>query len=138
MQETRNNCFGSKKCSTTLRQAETNKHACRNVKAVTFWLSCLLVFARLHFGTRAYLFSPDEGSCYIFSTRNNYCEFLACYSVNIKVIFNHTSKRQFVILLFHISENDTTDSIHHEFKSVLIIYKRCKPRSRLHSKRCYC
>ena len=33
MQETRNNCFGSKKCSTTLRQAKTSKHECRNVIA---------------------------------------------------------------------------------------------------------
>ena len=31
----------------------------------------------LHFGTRAYLFSPEEGSCYVFSTRNNCCKFLA-------------------------------------------------------------
>ena len=31
----------------------------------------------LHFGTRACLFSPDKGSCYVFSTRNNCCEFLA-------------------------------------------------------------
>ena len=31
MQETRNNCFGSKKCSTTLLQAKTVKHECRNV-----------------------------------------------------------------------------------------------------------
>ena len=35
----------------------------------------------LHFCTRAYLFSPDKGSCYIFSTRNNCCEFLASYGV---------------------------------------------------------
>ena len=27
--------------------------------------------------TRTYLFSPDEGSCYVFSTRNNHCEILA-------------------------------------------------------------
>ena len=47
MQETRNNCFGSKKRS------------------------------NVHFGNRAYLFSPKEGSCYVFSTRNNCCEFLA-------------------------------------------------------------
>ena len=33
----------------------------------------------LHFGTRAYLLSPGEGSCCIFSTRNNCCEFLASY-----------------------------------------------------------
>ena len=31
MQETRNNCFGSKICSTSLRQAKTGKHECRNV-----------------------------------------------------------------------------------------------------------
>ena len=33
MQETRNNCFGSKKRSTTLLQAKTGKHECRNVTA---------------------------------------------------------------------------------------------------------
>ena len=31
MQETRNNCFGSKICSTTLRQMKTGKHECRNI-----------------------------------------------------------------------------------------------------------
>ena len=35
----------------------------------------------LHFGTRAYLFSPEERPCHIFSTRNNCCEFLASYAV---------------------------------------------------------
>ena len=43
-----------------------------------------------HFGTRAYLFSPDEGSGYIFSTRNICCEFLASMVLFYKVIFNHT------------------------------------------------
>ena len=33
MQETRNNCFGTKKCSTTLHQAKTGKHEYRNVTA---------------------------------------------------------------------------------------------------------
>ena len=33
MQETRNNCLGSKKCSTTLHQALTDKHECQNVTA---------------------------------------------------------------------------------------------------------
>ena len=28
-------------------------------------------------GTCVYLFSPDEGSCYVFLTRNNCCEFHA-------------------------------------------------------------
>ena len=35
----------------------------------------------LYFGTRAYLFSPNKGSCYVSSTRNNCCEFLASYGV---------------------------------------------------------
>ena len=38
----------------------------------------------LHFGTRAYLFSPDEGSCYIFSTRNNCREFLVSYATTFQ------------------------------------------------------
>ena len=40
----------------------------------------------LHFGTRAYPFSPDVGSYYIFSTRNNCCEFLASYDVIIQSV----------------------------------------------------
>ena len=32
-------------------------------------------------GTRAYLISPDEKSCYVFSTQDNCWEFLASYSV---------------------------------------------------------
>ena len=31
MQETRNNCFGSKRRSTTFHQAKTVKHECQNV-----------------------------------------------------------------------------------------------------------
>ena len=34
VQETRNNCFGSKKCSTTLCQLKTGKHECQNVTAL--------------------------------------------------------------------------------------------------------
>ena len=56
------------------------------------------------FGTRAHLFSPDEGSCFIFSIRNNCCEFFTSYGVIFKVIFNHTWKRQFVVLIFHITK----------------------------------
>ena len=39
--------------------------------------SCTLL---LHFGTRAYLFSPDEGLCYVFD-RNNCYVFLASVGV---------------------------------------------------------
>ena len=41
------------------------------------WFCTLL----LYFGIPAYLFSPDEGSCYIFWTQNNSFEFLASYGV---------------------------------------------------------
>ena len=34
MQETCNNCFGLKICSTTLRQAKTGRHECRNITAM--------------------------------------------------------------------------------------------------------
>ena len=63
------------------------------VQCVSFYNRPLLVPARRHssfligpatmlcvaiyFGTRAYLFSPDERSCYVFSIWNNCCEFLA-------------------------------------------------------------
>ena len=43
MQETRNNYFGLKKRSMTLRQAKTGKHECRNVKATQLVrVSCIL------------------------------------------------------------------------------------------------
>ena len=38
-------------------------------------------YVAVTFRTRAYLFSPEEGSCYICSTRNNCCKFLASYGV---------------------------------------------------------
>ena len=68
MRETRNNCFWSKIRNTTLLQAKTNKHE---------WRRTLLLL----FGTRAYLFSPNKGSCCIFSTRNSWCKVLASYGV---------------------------------------------------------
>ena len=40
----------------------------------------------LHFRPRAYLFSPDEGSCYVFSNRNNCCEFLASSGVTFQSV----------------------------------------------------
>ena len=76
MQESSNNCFGSKKRSMTIRQAKTGKH-------------------ELIFRTPAYMFSPDEGSCYVFSTPNNCCEFFASYGVTFHVLSNHSLKRRF-------------------------------------------
>ena len=74
MQETRNNYFGSKISRTTFRQVKTSKHECRNTIAT-------------YFGTRAYLASSDEGSCYVVSTRNNCYESLASYGVIIQNVF---------------------------------------------------
>ena len=59
MQETRNNCFGSKKRSTTLRQAETGKHECQSITATY----------------RSEIF-----------IRNSYCDFLASYGVIIQSV----------------------------------------------------
>ena len=71
-------------------------------------------YTLLYFGTRVYLFSPEEGSRYLFSTRNNCCEFLASDGVIFSL--NHSSKRQFfgapftscaVESKFHFSKSDT-------------------------------
>ena len=40
----------------------------------------------LYFGNCAYLFSPGEESCYLFSTRNNCWKFLTSYGVIIQSI----------------------------------------------------
>ena len=58
MQETRNNCFGSKIRSTTFRQAKTDKHEYQNITA-TYDTRAL----HKQYGIRAYLFPSDEGSC---------------------------------------------------------------------------
>ena len=68
MQETSNNCFGSK---IVARPFFRRKQVSTSAEGTLLLL----------FGTRAYLFSPEEGSCYVFSTRNNCCEFLAFYGV---------------------------------------------------------
>ena len=79
MQETRNNCFGSKKRRTTLLQSKTSKHECRNVTATLV----------LHSGTRAYLFSPEEGSCYVFRPETIIASFFHSMVLLSKVLFNH-------------------------------------------------
>ena len=52
--------------------------------------------SNVHFGTRAYLFSPEEGLCYIFSTQNNCWEFLASDGV----IFQNVIKPLFKTPVF--------------------------------------
>ena len=46
----------------------------------------------LHFGTRE-LFSPDEESCYVFSTQNNSCEFLVS---NGRTLLLHFGTRDYL------------------------------------------
>ena len=47
MQETRNSCFGSKERSTTLLQAKTGKHECRNVTIVARFLHLMVLFFKV-------------------------------------------------------------------------------------------
>ena len=56
-----------------------NTHEIQNI-TYEIYQQCTLL---LYFGTRAYLFSPDKGSWYVFPTGNNCCEFLASYYVII-------------------------------------------------------
>ena len=74
MQETRNNCFGSKIRRTILHQAKTGKYECRMLL--------------LYFAICAYLFLSVERSCYVFSTRNNCYECLASYGVIIQSVIH--------------------------------------------------
>ena len=80
MQETRNNCFGSKKCSTTFRQVKTGKNDFRNVTAT----QTLLLHFGVHFGSRA------------------------SYGVILQVIFNRPS--MFIEFLNSLSFLNTFDS----------------------------
>ena len=73
MQETSNNDFGLKKRNTTISQAKIGKHECCTKTAMCG-------------DTRVFLFSSDEESCYVFSNRNNCCEFPASYSVNLSSV----------------------------------------------------
>ena len=63
-------------CSKSLKEMNKNRIRSFNFDFHRIALTGTLL---LYFGTRAYLFSSDEGSCYIFSARNNCCEFLASY-----------------------------------------------------------
>ena len=79
------------------------------IASTTLWYSEI----RVANGTMcAYLFSPDEGSCYVFSTWNNCCKFLASYGVTFQSIikplhkyllfwFLQTSTSRFVFIFEH-------------------------------------
>ena len=84
MQETRSNCFGSKIFGTALSQVKTGRYKCRNITAI--YMSKYML---LYLGIRAYLFSPDEVSCHIFSTKKKHCcEFLASNGVFIQSVIH--------------------------------------------------
>ena len=72
---------------------------------------CMLL---LHFSTCAYLFSPDKGSCFIFSTQNYCWEFLASYAVTFQCVINswrciiwYCCINKLIVL---ITENTTSNS----------------------------
>ena len=48
------------------------------------------VCSPLLFGTRAYLFSPEEGSCYVFRPETIFASFLLSMVLLPKVLFNHS------------------------------------------------
>ena len=54
----------------------------------------------LYLDTSAYLFSPEERSCYVFRPETIVPSLLLLMVLSFKVIFNHTSKRQFGVLHF--------------------------------------
>ena len=62
----------------------------------------------LLFGARDYLFSPDEGSCSIFSTQIIVASFFHLMVLLPKVLFNHSWKLQFVVFHCHIKYVDST------------------------------
>ena len=86
MQETCNNCLGLKNRSTALRQAKTSKQECQNVTAVTF--RTLL----LHFGST------------FFQTETIVASFWHRVVLFFKVLSNHSSKRQFLVLHCHLEK----------------------------------
>ena len=74
MQETRNNCFGSKKRSTTLLQAKTGKHECRNVTAT--YMHCMVLLPKV-------LFNHD--SAFVTSLKNyRLMTYFKCIIMNLE------------------------------------------------------
>ena len=64
IQETHNNCFGSKNDPSSGKKI--CQYECSKITAI------------------AYLFLPEEVSYYLFSTRNNCCEFISLDVVHLK------------------------------------------------------
>ena len=84
MQETRNYCFGSKKCSTTLRQTKTGKHECQDITT-----TLLLYFGAL---VLTY-FCLKKGRTTFFRLETIVASLLHLMVLHFKVIFNQESAR---------------------------------------------
>ena len=65
----------------------------------------------LYFVTRPYLFSLDEELCYVFSTQNNCCGFLAPYGVIIQSVIQSYFKRKFVVIELKAGKFDLWDKL---------------------------
>ena len=105
MQKTRNNCFLSKIRSTTLRQAKTDKHECRNLLYFESLLTCL----RLTKGRAMFFFTllPEgnslscsalvltcfrlmKGRATYFRPETIVASFLHLMVLLFKILFNHS------------------------------------------------
>ena len=86
MQETCNNCFGSKICSTTLRQAKTGKHKWRNVITMYFTLRMYCYISALMFNC----FFLTKSRVTYFQPETTVASFLHFMVLLFKVLLNHT------------------------------------------------
>ena len=77
MQETRNNCFGSKMGITTLRQAKRGKHECRNPYVA-------VIFRHLY----CTCFRVKKGYAMYFQPETIVASFLRLMVLLFKVLFN--------------------------------------------------
>ena len=86
MQETGNNCFGSKKRSATLRQAKTGKHECRKV-TVTYYNNCCEFLA-----SYGVTFQSVIKSCFktpVFGAPLSYSSLLSSYKNRLSYCITH-------------------------------------------------
>ena len=100
MQYTRNNCFGSKKRSTNLRQVKTSKHECQSITAkinivIKPIIRCNFISVFVLTCSRL-----TKGRATFFQAQLFLASFLHLLMLFFKMIFSHTSKRQFVVLHF--------------------------------------
>ena len=112
MQETRNNCFGSKKCSTTPRQAITGNQEHRNIIAVTFRQSCLLLipdsrscryrYCRSFYDSRLLSFTSLQNSSNIRCTPINYRETVISFFQLTYIYITYRKQRTNDIVILYV------------------------------------